>query len=165
MGAQAALVEQNHFAGVVGEASGVVKIARAQSRLPKKSLLALRRAINAVLRTGNDLRASVRDLLRDEHIDECPQEALCTMVANMTQQNTTLRGLLGRRSSLVAKRPLVGAYWSAHVHEKLLDLVDDLEDVCETLALGLSASFRQEVAAAAREAKLTIPGLDIPAAG
>lgn len=85
----------------------------------------------------------------DDHDSE---EAIRVGLAAIAHCIEGLNTLIGLRQSLGRKTPMIESYWPARVQEAFVEGVEFLENMQETLALGLNESFHKDVEAVREEA-------------
>jgi hypothetical protein len=63
--------------------------------------------------------------------------------------------LIAHRDILMARRGRenVSPFWSDDLQDELMGLAEEMEDLQETIALGISAEFRRDVSEALQEAQ------------
>ena len=148
MSAAVALQEQDEYRSQLNVAEGYAKAVKRQAqarRAPLNALMMdLRRMLLKILRDGVGIHVSLRKLL-EENQDEYQERDLQGLLWRLRDNSESLRALISYRAPLIRARRNVVVFWSEEIHERLLDQIEDLEDLTETLALGLSATVHAEV--------------------
>jgi hypothetical protein len=120
-----------------------VQAASGQDHL-ESLLLSLRDKTQDVIQTGTlyarHLNAS---LCEREH----PQDFLREQLGGLSGIIEALSGMIAGRDLLVRVHgyETVNPFWSEDLQESLIELNEEMEDIQETIALGLSSEFRNEV--------------------
>ena len=150
--------DSRHWNGAVYTARGYLRAVEAQSKVSRRNiakslLMGLRKNLTDVLKVGEPLLGKIKqELLKDQDsLSERDQQDILLMIANT---NGALRACLVKRPSLLAASRMTGVYWDEILNGRLHDLLEGLEDIEETLALGLSREFRTTLEACRTEAGL-----------
>ena len=158
MGAAVTLQEQVEFQNRLRVTEGYAMAVRTQAQARRaplmKLLVELRRLLGQSLRSGDTMRVSLRGFLQERQ-DQHEERELQGLLSHLHDNVAALRKIVGYRASLIRARRIVSAYWTDDLHERLLEQLEDVEDLTETLALGLSPAMRQEIAQCREEAGLS----------
>ena len=148
MGVAVALQEQDRYRSRIQVAEGYAMAVKRQAQARRSPLNALmmelRRMLLTILKSGSHIRVSLRKLLQ-ENQDAYEERELQSLLWRLRDNAEGLRTIVGYRASLLRARPNVIVFWSPDIHDKLLEQVEDLEDLTETLALGLCPDVRAEI--------------------
>jgi hypothetical protein len=119
----------------------------------RKLLVELRRLLIEVARGGDRVRTTLRAFLNESQ-DLHDERELQGLLWRLADSRDRLRTIIGARAGLLRSCRLIAAYWKDDIQERLRAALDELDDLTETLALGLSPAFRREVEEARGEAGL-----------
>jgi hypothetical protein len=81
-----------------------------------------------------------------------PPESISSRLVLTTLIVDSLKLMVGVRSAFLDKNPEAKKFWTDEAQELMADTAELFDDWSETLALGLSPSFREEIEAARKEA-------------
>ncbi len=157
MSAAVALQEYDQFRSKLQETSGFARAVRMQTHargVSRKLLVELRRLLIEVVRIGDRVRTMLRAFLNESQ-DLHDERELQGLLSRLADSREGLRTIIGARAGLRRSYRQIVAYWKDDIQEQLETNLNDLDDLIETLALGLSPAFRREVEDARAEAGLT----------
>jgi hypothetical protein len=157
MSAAVALQEYDQFRSKLQETSGFARAVRIQTHsrgVARKMLLELRRLLIDVIRTGERVRTLLRAFLNESQ-DLHDDRELQGLLWRVADSNERLHTIIGKRAGLRRSYRMIVVYWTDDIQARLQANLDDMEDLTETLALGLSPGFRGEVTQRREEAGLT----------
>ena len=157
MSAAVALQEYDQFRSKLQETSGFARAVRMQTHargVSRKLLVELRRLLVEVVRGGDRVLTMLRAFLNESQ-DRYDERELQGLLWRLADSRDRLRTIIGARAGLYRSYRLIAAYWKDDIQERLRANLDELDDLTEMLALGLSAAFRRGVEDAREEAGLT----------
>lgn len=136
-----AFVEQQRFGAALFTAQGYLTGIDAADG----ELLDIHEQLVAIATSGRRFLPAFRTLLNAIELPADDQRAL---LASAEAYRASLADVLSHRPGIVASRPDAAAFWPEALSGEMEDVLDDLDAIVETLALGLSPQFRAEIAAA-----------------
>ncbi len=154
----ASLIEQLDSPNVFAFARGVLFAAARVKRGELKVMLKeLRKQFAESLEAGEMVVRADRTYLTSVEIDSVPREQIQWHLAAISRTIDLARKLIREADELAATAPDFRRFWRGAMRNRFLAQLDELEDVQETFALGLSDEFRKEVCAALEEAGIPLP--------
>lgn len=146
MEARAAFVEFTALAGAIGVAKGLLTVKPIEG-----SLLDLHDSLKSVCLNAEPFRALFHEKLTEDNISD---RELQSLLGALSLIHKALSFIIDRRRELESQEPdMLATYWPEDLQDQLIDHVENLEDLEETIALRLSPEFQSEIAAALEEAK------------
>jgi hypothetical protein len=155
-------VQQSELPDAVAFARGLVFAAthaepRTRAALLRKMLGDLRRKLNGILEAGDRAVKALHEFLRSPETETCPRWVIQTGISTISRTITLGQHLLRESDELATVAPEFKRLWvGGGIREKFASQLEELEDVQETLALGLNEEFRSEVDAALQEAGISV---------
>lgn len=142
-----ALVEQQRFGAALFTVQGYLRGVEDSAG----ALLDIHDSLAAIVAAGRQFVASFRAILLTPDLPKAHQEAL---LVSAEMFRAALADVLERRTLLLRVHPEATPFWPESLADEMADVLEDLEDLVETMALGLSAEFRAQIAAARAAAGL-----------